>query len=392
MSGGLAVSENLQLERDLPTTPSATEGRVPIESIPGITVREFDWQPLVQGAQPEKDPLAALVPSDQHALLCPSFQAMIDLMDHASQLGEHALLAADPRAEDAESRLRYQRQLCLPLGQLERLLGGQLISSVAMTGGDLYFRTGTDVAVLFQSPDAAALLQALKARALLARDEHAGAEPVEGQLQGVAYWGLRSPDRLICAYQAQLGQAVAVTNSTAQLDKLIRVHKGELASLAALPEYAYFRTRFARGEDDETAFLVLSDRTIRRWCGPRWRIATSRRTRAAAAMSEIQAARVEQLAAGRTDPVVVSAEPWLVDELGQLSWSARGPTRRDTERWSSKRPSANWTSRRQPIRSKSSTAAGARVTRATGATSSIPLPCASTPPGTRWRPRSWSCR
>jgi hypothetical protein len=43
-----------------------------------------------------------------------------------------------------------------------------------------------------------------------------------------------------------------------------------------LPEYKFFRSRSERGED-ETAFLLLSDATIRRWTGPRWRIASSRR-------------------------------------------------------------------------------------------------------------------
>ena len=34
---------------------------------------------------------------------------------------------------------------------------------------------------------------------------------------------------------------------------------------------------------------MITDATIRRWCGPEWRIGASRRTRAAAAIAELQA-------------------------------------------------------------------------------------------------------
>jgi hypothetical protein len=65
-----------------------------------------------------------------------------------------------------------------------------------------------------------------------------------------------------------------------------------------LPEYVYFRHRYTRGEADETAFIFLSDATIRRWCGPRWRILTSRRTRDVAVISELQASQMDRLAEG----------------------------------------------------------------------------------------------
>ena len=85
---------------------------------------------------------------------------MTELIDQTQQQGTPILRLAEPRAENALTRERYQRQLCLPLGEVERLLGPQLISSVAVTGGDPYFRTGTDVAVLFETKNTAALLSA----------------------------------------------------------------------------------------------------------------------------------------------------------------------------------------------------------------------------------------
>jgi hypothetical protein len=51
----------------------------------------------------------------------------------------------------------------------------------------------------------------------------------------------------------------------------------------------------------------LTDAAIRRWCGPKWRIADSRRTRAAAVLSELQAAHFEELASGKAADAALSS-------------------------------------------------------------------------------------
>ncbi len=325
VSGGRAVSENLQLDRALPLTEPSADTNVKLSSLKGITVREFDWQSLIKDAQPKTDPLAARIPDDQHALFFPSFQAMLALVDHADQQGTPILEMAEPRAEDAMTRRRYQRQLCLPLSQISRLLGPELISSVAVTGGDPYFRTGTDVAVLFQAKDKGpALLNLIQTRVELARSS----DPVQSQrLNGavgtVNYTGARSDGREICSYVAQLGHTVVVTNSLAQLTRLVEVHQGERPPLAKLPEYAFFRDRYRLGDEEETALLIISDKTIRRWCSPRWRIATSRRTRAAALAGELQAKHLDELVSGDVTTENLQTKRWL-PEAGSFSISPAG--------------------------------------------------------------------
>ncbi len=310
VSGGRAVSENLQLDRVLPQAATG-DANVPLASIQGITVREFNWDALTKDIDPQLDPLAALIPDDQHALLFPSFQSVLDMIDNADAQGTPVLRMADPRAEDAGTRERYQRQLCLPLGQLERLFGPQLIASVAVTGGDPYLRTGTDVGVLFQATNADALRNVLEARQALARKDFPAAQPVAGELLGVPYRGVRSEDRAVCSYLAALDNTIVVTNSPVQLERIVRVFKGGAPSLAALPEFKFFRHRYALGANGETALLVISDKTIRRWCGPRWRIATSRRTRAVAVMSELQAQQLDHLVAANLPDDTLKSTHWL---------------------------------------------------------------------------------
>ncbi|MHC4414991.1 MAG: hypothetical protein ACYS0G_06895 [Planctomycetota bacterium] len=324
VSGGRAMSENLQLDRVLPTTKQG-EATIPVDSIEGITIRDFDWTALIDNLEPSPDPLASLIPDDQHALFFPTFQALIDLADEADAHGAPVLEALQPRAEHAQTRARYERQLCLPMSALARLLGPHLVNSVAVTGADPYLRTGADVAILFEARNLATLKTAVLGRVGLAAGAHPEAAPVSGRIDGVSYSGMHSPDRTICAYVAAVDNAVVVTNSLAQLRRLVDVSTGVRASLVSSPEYTFFRDRYPRGDDRETALLVLSDNTIRRWCGPRWRIGTSRRTRAAAAMTEIQAAYLDRLVRGDAPTGPIHAEHPRPDE-GELMLTPAGIT------------------------------------------------------------------
>lgn len=297
-TGGRAVAENLQLNRDLPL-PAADEPpeqTVPIGSIEGIMVREMDWTGRLAGATPALDPLASLIPADQHAVFFANFEAFATLADEMSNEGLPIFRSAMPRSEDAGLLARYERQLCLSTRGLARLLGPLAVKSVALTGLDPYFPTGTDVAVIMESANPSGLVGVLRAQIRTA----AGGvgQAVTGEAGGLAYEGIATSDRVISAYTAVLPNAVVVTNSVAQLERLGGAGKAGPASLAGLPEYKFFRSRYPVSADGETAFVFLSDATIRRWCGPRWRIGTSRRLRAAALMADVTAAHMDELVAG----------------------------------------------------------------------------------------------
>ncbi len=210
----------------------------------------------------------------------PSFQAAIAAADETKQHDTPVLRLAQPRSENARVVEQYQKQLGLTMSSIARLLGPQFVTSVALTGSDPYFPIGTDVAVLFESPQPAALENLLLGRIALAAVAAKNAKPVSGEVAGLKYRGFLSPDRSMSSYIAQLDGAVIVTNSTYQLGRLAEARKDTSKSIAALPEYIFFRTRYRLGDREETALALLSDATIRRWCGPRWRIADSRRTRA----------------------------------------------------------------------------------------------------------------
>ncbi|HVX13246.1 MAG TPA: hypothetical protein VHC22_18830 [Pirellulales bacterium] len=327
-SGGRAIQENLQLDRVLRSTGKDDKAQelVDVASIEGITIDEINWKPLLAEAEPALDPLARAIPADQHALFFPTFAAALALSDEIVRQGTPISRLVFSRSEDELTKDRYERQLCLPLSTLARVLGGQIVDGVAITGSDPYFFAGTDVAVLFETKQPAALKTALLARAGIAAAQEKGAKPISGKTEGLAWSGFLSSDRRVSCYVAQLEGAIVVTNSTAQLARLGQVKRGESRSLAKLDEYRFFRQRYPIGDAEETAFVFLSDATIRRWCGPKWRIAASRRLRDAAVMSEMQARHLDDLVQGKveegtieTDLPLASAGPLRLNAYGVRS-------------------------------------------------------------------------
>ena len=325
-TGGRAISENLQLDRQVligapgNDTPAAS---VPIDSLTGITVNEMDWTALTKGLEPKLDPLAANIPADQHAIFFPTFRSLLDMMDEGEQYGTPVLQLAEPRTEDARTSKRYQRQLCLESTKLARLLGPKVIASVALTGSDPYLRTGSDVAILFETGNGFALTNYVRSKYLAAQKEYPPTKSVTGEVEGVRYIGVLSPDRRICSYLAALDGVVIVTNSLYQLRQVVDASRGKTPTIAELAEYRFFRDRYKLGEDDESALLMLSDATIRRWCGPRWRIGSSRRTRAAAVLAALQAKHHDDLVEGTVETDAI-ASPWFVPELTKLRLTKAG--------------------------------------------------------------------
>jgi hypothetical protein len=321
-SGGRALAESLQLDRRL-AGGGADDSPVAITSLKGITTQEIDWKPMLKDTAAKFDPLAKSIPYDQHVVFFPSLQAAIAVSDEATVHDTPLLHFAEPRSENAHVLERYQRQLGLRLDELCRLAGPQGVRSVALTGSDPYFPMGTDIALLLEAEKPAALEQLLWERIV---SNAAGSREVrqdQGMLGGLKYRCVRSPNRRISSYLAREGNVVMVANSPHQVQRLGAVRNGSCNAIAALPEYQFFRTRYSVGAAGETAFVFLSDATIRRWCSPRWRIADSRRVRAAAELTEIQSARMSDFVIGKVETGPLNGSRYGID-LGTVSMTPAG--------------------------------------------------------------------
>ena len=300
-TGGRALSENLQLDRLLRPTAQGEE-TVDISTLKGIDIEEINWKPLIAGKKPKLDPLAASVPADQHGLFFHSFKAMLRLMDEADTAGTPVLAWLEPRSEDSMTKDRYQTQLALSVSALSRMFGPQVVSSVAFTGSDPFLRMGSDVAILFEARNVEMLEQfiikkqdaALEMRKAMKKS----GELKQGKIAGTDYRAVVSMDRELSSYMAVLGNVVVVANSLAQLERIALATNGQVPAMAKLGEYTFFRDRYKVGEDGETGFLMVTDAAIRRWCGPKWRIGDSRRTRFAGVLTALQARHLRALKSG----------------------------------------------------------------------------------------------
>ncbi|MDZ4818221.1 MAG: hypothetical protein SGJ20_04525 [Planctomycetota bacterium] len=299
-TGGRAIGENLQLDRALAVNDKDNTP-FDIDKIDGITVAEIDWTNLLKGKNPKLDPLAASIPADQHVVFFPTFTALVQVADEAEKNGTPVLRMAEPRAEDAKTVDRYQQQLCMSLGGLGRTFGPHVVRSVALTGSDLNFRTGTDIAVLFEAVDPATLEQMLIAKVKLATMGKKDVAVGEDTAGGLPYKSWRSKDRSVSCYIARLGNSVVVSNSPYQIERLGAVAQKKTPNLASLPEYKFFRDRYPLGDADETAMAFLSDATIRRWCGPRWRIASSRQVRELAVIAQLDATYLDKIVTDKVE-------------------------------------------------------------------------------------------
>lgn len=332
-SGERAINENLQLDR--PLTPNGNvaanldraktgaAARVRTESLTGITVAEVDWTARLKGKTPALDPLASTIPADQHAVFVPSLKAASVLL--AEFHGEALPLARlfEPHAEDSLVQTRYERQLGISLADLAGFAGARAIRGLAVTGSDPYLPSGTDVAVLIETEAADDLAGFLKSRLDAARRTVPEAQDAAGTVEGVDHAGARTADRRLSSYIATLGQVVVVTNSTAQLSRLARTARGQAPRLSEQAEYRFFRDRYPRGDAAESAFLIVTDATIRRWCGPRWRIGSSRRVRAAAALAQLQAANLGRIVSEPKQDAALRPPAGSLD-LGALHLTRRG--------------------------------------------------------------------
>ena len=274
LSGARAIDENLQLDRATPEAPTNVPARpdVPLKDLPGIDIAAIAWKERLKGKNPALDPLAAFVPHDQHAVFFPSPAALAAALEEIETTGFGVLQTASDHASDSGWAQGYRKQLGFPTRKWLEYLPPALATSLAITGSDLNFATGTDFALLIESPRPEALAAVFAAYWL------ANGTPSKQELvAGLNCRVLRSPDRRLSCYLATLPGALALANSPVQIAAAAETHAGKRPALGGLDEYKFFRDRYRRGDADETAFGILTDAAIRRWCGPQWRIAQRRR-------------------------------------------------------------------------------------------------------------------
>ena len=280
-SGSRAVMENIQLDRELLRAESSSPKTIDVDSIPGITIQEFDWKPHLKEVPPKLDALAQYIPHDQHVIFLQSVESLAAIMAESGQLLTPAFGGVNSDAIDAQVVPRYLRQMMLDLG--EAFAGeesAEQIKSIAITGGDPYSELGTDIGVVveFNNENSA------EAFSDFLFDQFPNQSQIKA-IDGIENSNfVQSPDRSVSLHSHRNGNVLWLSNSNSQVRYLKKCASRTVVAISTLDGYRFFRQRYPI-EEGESAFVFMSDAAIRRWCGPKWRIGQSRRVRASAELS-----------------------------------------------------------------------------------------------------------
>ncbi len=326
MSGGRAISENLQLDRQLPVsdTDSVADELVDLSSVPGITIPEVNWLQRIGNVRVELDALANHIPHDQYALFLPSFNALVKLIDEGEVVAKPLVQWFEPQSRATDALGFYQQQMGLSLNFASRQLGSALVDEVAISGSDPYFRTGTDIAVLMQTKQPTVLFKAITSQIAATANQFSDASKTTESIEGIdiVYW--RTHDRQFSSCVMQLPDAVVVSNSVSQLRAVVQTSLKQRAGMSGLGEYKFFRHRYRRDPDSPKALLIITDAAIRRWCGAEWRIAAARRTRARAELAEQTVQHRNAIIAGSTSGEQAVGPSTNLPSIGALYLNNRG--------------------------------------------------------------------
>lgn len=320
-SGSRALTENLALDR-LPEVTGKDRTFVNVGEIEGITIEEINWRPLVKDVSPKLDSLSKVIPADQHAVYFSGFSKLVQLIDEYNTNGTVLDVFAG-RIEQDRTMARYEKQLAVQLNTAARAFGSSLAKSIAITGSDLEFAMGTDIAILFESPSPDLLVAAIRAQQQAAISSSENCKADNGKDESHAWFGALTDDRIVSSYVCKIDETVVLTNSKSQLARILKTATGKAKSMSSLDEFKFFRDRYSLSNADETVFVMLTDAAIRRWSSPVWRIGAARRAKAAALLADATARNMPAIVAGQVSKLTETPTRY-VPGLKQLEISNDG--------------------------------------------------------------------
>nr|MBA3766604.1 hypothetical protein [Acidobacteriota bacterium] len=213
----------------IPPTPSeraslaAEEKRrkeiVPVASLTGPTIKGHPWEQMLAGRKPEISQLSRYVPVDFYLVEFRSLSKLMQAMDTSDLWGTHLFNQAYREARTHNVGERIKRQLVLETEPALRPFYDLVVSEVAVTGSDPFAREGSDVTILFQIKQPEIFKARMESFMVNAEKAHADAKRSTGNILGVDYVQLETPDRVVSVYAADPAPDIHVrSNSKAALE------------------------------------------------------------------------------------------------------------------------------------------------------------------------------
>ena len=193
------------------STPSAAanprRNTVKLADLHGPTVESHPWGKMLAaqtlgGKKPEVSPLSLCVPEDQYFVEFRSLGKLLEASELGDLWGDHFFTQAAKSAQSQRAGERVKAQLAMQTDPLARPFYDLVVSEVALTGSDLYFREGTDVTLLFAVKQPEVFKLRMDGFLEAAAKSRPDAVRSTGKILGIDYVAVSTPDRAISAWSA----------------------------------------------------------------------------------------------------------------------------------------------------------------------------------------------
>jgi hypothetical protein len=257
---------------------------VQVSSLLGPTIKSHPWEQMLAGRKPEISALAKSVPEDFYLVEFRSLGKLLQAMDAGDLWGTHLFNQAYREARTQQVGERLKRQLALETEPALRPFYDLVVKEVAVTGSDPFAREGSDVTILFEVKQPEIFKARMESFLTNAEKANPGAKRSAGQILGVDYVQLETPDRSVSVFAADPRPDLHVrSNSKVALERVLEAIRGKTVDdhpvrrLGDALEFAYIRTLMPRGAKEEDGLVYMSDPFIRRLVGPQLKLTERRR-------------------------------------------------------------------------------------------------------------------
>ncbi len=251
---------------------AAMERKVQLQDIDGIVIASAAEKPK---GEIETEVIAQFLPVDQYYLYASSLSSLDGAIGQFGEGIGKALVGSSQFGSLVLDLPRYEKQMLFPVSKIAKAIQG--VEELVVTGADIRFVDGADIACVLRCEDGKKVFKALQDLMFSGLGEVKARNFRSGKLLSVV-----NSDRSISSYLLWRENLVVVSNSLVQLERLADVWDGKSKNCAASGSFMHFRKTYPVGK--QALGLFISAKAAERWLSPQMRIASSRRVRAYALM------------------------------------------------------------------------------------------------------------
>jgi hypothetical protein len=236
------------------------------------------------------EPMAAHIPQECFYLRFGQWKNQLWLKSLMQEYGGDLSRMVSLRGYKQPQSADFLNQLVLESSDMDDLLGGQLISDVAVIGHDLFFDDGAAVGIVLESKGDLLKSNLLGKRKRYAENNKENEVTItEEKIGENTVSVLTSPDNFVRSFYVQDGDYHLITNSRALIMRFLQAGRGA-GTLAENPGFQLARTTYPVDRND-TVFVYLSPEFFQNLVGPEYQIGLRRRTESNAARQVCMMAR-----------------------------------------------------------------------------------------------------